>query len=242
MEHQYRSVICLHCGYSFRFPVYCGNRFCDVCSLSRNLRVRDRLRWLLGRIQPARGYRIRFLTLTIPNSEDLVTGIDTLVRSFRRFRQRAVWRRYVLGGIYILEVTGRPGNWHCHLHALIESRYFPVQLISRIWAKVSPGKVVWITNAPLKAATAYLTTYLTKSDSPAAVTEIKGRALSKYRLFSPFGSWHSISKGYHRQKYQCPMCHTAQWSLLSTFGYTIDHNLPVGKVTPRGPPLQRYGT
>ncbi len=61
--HEFREVTCTHCGHTITVPVYCGNRFCPICSVPRLSRVRRRLNWIVDHVDPPRGYGIKFLTL-----------------------------------------------------------------------------------------------------------------------------------------------------------------------------------
>lgn len=218
-SHEYRRYWCQHCGYHFDIPTYCGNRLCPVCSKQKRIRARLRLTGLVRNVKPAKGNDIRFLTLTIPNVPDIEAGMLTIVRAFRRLRQRQVWKNHVLGGVFVLEATGRPNNWHCHIHALIEGTYFPVRTISRVWQAVSPGKVVWITRIPHKAAIGYLTKYLTKPNLPSEVTDEMGRALAGFRMFQPFGSWHGIKVTIPKRPYRCPTCGLTCWTWQNPIFY-----------------------
>lgn len=205
-HHEFRSISCLRCGHRIIVPVYCGNRFCPVCSVPRLSRVRRRLNWIVDHVDPPRGYGIKFLTLTIRNEPDLPGMLIRLVRSFRKLRQRAFWKQYVLGGAFVLEVTGRPGNWHAHIHAVIEARYIPYDQFVKLWLKVSGSRGVWIEKLPKKNVIGYLTKYLSKSSVPSEITDDVSDAISGFRLFQPFGSWYGVNLTFQTKKPGCPKC------------------------------------
>jgi hypothetical protein len=80
------------------------------------------------------------------------------------------------------------------------------ETLLHIWMKVSSGRGVYIKEIPKRQAVGYLAKYLTKpnvsdSDLDAVNEELKGK-----RLFSPFGSWHSISKEFKFPPAKCRDC------------------------------------
>lgn len=205
-HHLYHRIYCTACGKHFDVPVSCGNRFCPVCSFQRKKRVIRKINSILAFISPSVGYSVKFITLTIPNQPDLRLMAYDLIRSFRRLRQRSFWRNRVVGGAYFMQVTGRPGAWHAHLHILAESRYFPVDRLSALWSKVSTGKIVHIKQVPLTAAVNYVTAYiagteLSSSDAVSAGFELRG-----LRLFQPFGTWHDVCRIAPSSGFCCPSC------------------------------------
>lgn len=204
--HQYIDIWCTHCGHKFPVPVYCGFRFCRICSVRRQARVRRRLKWLLNLVKDKRPYCTKHLTLTISNGKDLPVMVKLLIRSFRKMRQRAYWKNHVKGGAFVIEITGNPGNWHAHIHAIIEARYMPWDVLHRLWNLCSGGEGVWISRIPKNKAIAYLTKYLTKSSAPIDTIQEMSAALHGTRLFSPFGRWYAINCTYVAPKPDCPNC------------------------------------
>lgn len=211
VDHDFRVIVCQHCGYELTVPIYCGNRFCNVCSAPRLSRVRKRLNWICASLTPPRGYGFKHLTLTLRNESDLPIMLSHLVRAFRKLRQRAFWKQHVLGGAFVLEVTGRPGNWHAHLHMIIESRYIPYHKLLQLWLKVSGSRGVWIANIPKGKIVGYLTKYLSKSSVPLEITDEVARNLNGLRLFQPFGTWYAISQTYRAEPTGCPVCKHSCW-------------------------------
>lgn len=206
VSHEYRRIYCTGCGHSFDVPLSCHNRFCDVCTGPRRRRVRSRLQSIVSFVQSLPGYKIRFLTLTIPVNADLGSSAATLVRSFRKLRNRKFWRSRVKGGCYVLEVKGVPGLWHIHLHGLIDSRFLDVYRLSKEWNKCSPGKIVYVKNVPLSAIIHYVTKYICKSDLPLAAQLEASRSLKGTRLFQPFGSWEALAVTSDQPLWPCPKC------------------------------------
>lgn len=209
--HDFIRIACDHCGYSISVPVYCGDRFCPVCSVPRLARIRHRLNWLVGHIEPLAGHSFKHLTLTIPSHPDLAVMLHTLNSSFKKLRARAFWKRLVAGGASVVEVTGRPGNWHVHLHVVLYAKYIPYFQLLSLWRKVSPGRGCYIQKMPKSAIISYLTKYLVKPSVPDEVSEMVGVTLARYRLFQPFGSWYNLSATYVRPNKTCPDCGQTSW-------------------------------
>jgi hypothetical protein len=237
-HHLYHRIFCTSCGRSFDVPVSCGNRFCAVCSYQRKKRVIRKVNALLAYVSPPAGYTVKFITLTIPNQAELRPMAYDLIRSFRRLRQRSFWRNRVRGGAYFIQVTGRPGNWHAHLHILSESRYFPVRRLSALWSKVSPGKIVHIKNVPLKQAVAYVTAYVADTELSGSDASSAGRELRGLRLFQPFGNWHDICRIAPSGGFCCPSCGAGDFYVTSDINRAFRGQRPsqIGFYTERPPP------
>ena len=210
-SHQWRTIVCSSCQYTFKVPLYCLNRFCPVCTGSRRRRIRSKLTSLASQVKPSPGYSLKHLTLTIPNSADPFSTCRSLVCSFRRLRQRSFWGSKVRGGAYVIEVTGKPGSWHVHLHSIVESKYLPFPVLLKYWRRVSPGRGVYIKAAPPHAITHYLTKYLTKSDLPVEHQKILAKAMRGLRLFQCFGTWHDLIITQAKVDYCCPSCGDVCW-------------------------------
>lgn len=206
MYHKFIRIICAHCGEIYEIPVYCGDRFCSVCSVGRLLRIRQRLNFLSDNIKPPPGFNIKFLTLTIKNQQDLAAMTRTIVNCFRKLRQTRSWKHHVRGGAFVLEITGNSGDWHVHLHIIIEARYYKWAEILKLWMKISPGRGVWIEDIPKRQITRYLSKYLTKTSTSLVDRVEMNDALRGTRLFSPFGTWYAMNLTYEKPPLQCRKC------------------------------------
>ena len=206
--HFFTSVICMACGTTITVPVYCGNRFCQICSRARRGRVYRRLKFMLDNMQKIRGYSLKMLTFTISNQADLPAMLQVLVKSFRILRSRAWWKNSVEGGAFVLEVTGRPGNWHAHIHTLCSCRYLPWDSLRALWFRISGGRGVYISQCHGTTHAAYLTKYITKTDAPDQVSAEIAANLKGFRLFQPFGSWFKIIKNFPKHHPACKRCKT----------------------------------
>lgn len=222
MEHEFRSIICAHCGHQIDVPIYCGDRFCPICSKPRLARVRRRLTFLASASSCPRGYRFKMFTFTIRNQADLPEMIKALVRSFRKLRHRAFWKNHVAGGAFVIEVTGHPQDWHAHIHCIAISRYTPFETLLSQWMKVSPGRGVWISDIPMSKAVNYVTKYLSKNSHTIDPDNEIGFALRGYRLFQPFGDWYKLNSEFVDDRPGCPECGHHEFYPLDIFYQRIE--------------------
>ncbi|MBA7687699.1 hypothetical protein ES703_96165 [subsurface metagenome] len=209
--HAYRLIYCVCCGFRLDVPIDCGFRFCIPCSKRRAFRVRNRLQWIFDNFRPQPGYMLKMITLSTSNCKQLEPGVTHLISSFRRLRQRNVWRDHVSGGATIIEIKGRPNNWHPHLHILCYSLRLPWRPLRDAWMSVSGGTACYIQNVDTERAKFYVTKYITKADVPAFLLRGLSKVLVKYRLFQRFGDWHSLTIPKKLYDYPCPNCSRSDW-------------------------------
>ena len=209
--HGFRTLYCGKCGHMIAVRIDCGHRFCPLCSRRRARRVRNRLQALLQKNKKVPKAGVKLLTLSKANCKDLPSGIKDLVASFRRLRQRALWKHYVLGGAFVIEIKGRPGNWHPHIHAIIYSYYIPWARLRAAWRQCSGGTAVWISSVSNDRAVGYVTKYITKCDMPPALLDGVSSALRLFRLFTRFGCWHNIVLPALKFDCPCQQCNTTDW-------------------------------
>lgn len=209
--HGWRTLYCSKCGHRITVQVDCGRRFCTVCSRRRSRRIRNRLQLLFTKTEkiPKAGFKL--VTLSKANCEELDAGIKDLIASFRRLRQRSLWKTYVLGGAFVIEIKGRPGNWHPHIHAIVYAYYIPWERLRSAWMRCSGGHAVWINAVSTDKAIGYVTKYITKCDVPAALLDDVGESLRRFRLFTRFGIWHNIVLPKLIFEYPCQSCGRSDW-------------------------------
>lgn len=210
-SHQWRTMVCCHCGHEINVLVACKNRFCPDCSPRRSARIASRLTWLINHIQKKPGFGLKLVTLSTANCSDVQSGIKHLLRSFRKLRNRAFWNNYVTGGAFVIEVTGRPGDWHPHIHAVIYARYIPWRLLHKHWKQSSGGNAVWINSVAPSGAIKYITKYISKTNVPAHLQVELSDALRRFRLFQRFGCWHDMRLPSRVWDYRCESCGRSDW-------------------------------
>lgn len=209
--HQWASIFCITCGHTIRVPIGCKHRFCPLCSPRRARRIRARLKWIFKHVDLEPGVRFVMITLSCPSSQDLDKGILHLVKSFRRLRQRAFWKRYVQGGAYIIEITRSKAGWHPHLHIIATSKFLPWTKLKDQWGRVSSGLACFIQQVDAQKAANYITKYLTKTTMSPDNMDAANDCLKNNRLFTRFGSWHDLTIPKRIYDYPCPICKCTEW-------------------------------
>jgi hypothetical protein len=111
----------------------------------------------------------------------------------------------------VLELKGCPGRWHLHLHALITGSYLPKRDLSRLWAQVSPGKIIRIRAVPPGDAVRYITKYVTKTDLPEAFQLEASTTLKGVRMFNAFGALAPLIRAAKLPPAVCPNCGNECW-------------------------------
>jgi hypothetical protein len=152
-----------------------------------------------------------FLTLTIVNQKDLPVMVTKLQASFKKLRNRAYWKSHVEGGAFVIEITGHPGNWHAHIHAILQTRWLDWTTLKNAWRTCSGSIGVYLKKIPSAAAVGYLSKYVTKCDTPEVVLIQISNALRGVRLFAPIGSWYKTNLKYRRPASPCPNCGATKW-------------------------------
>lgn len=112
--------VCRACGsHHFNGTKVCKSRFCYVCAHKRGLLYLSRYGDLLKEYE-RQGYRIKMITLTMKNMENLQEMMDKFNNDFHRFRSYKLWKNNVLGAVASRETTYnfREDNWHFHIHVL----------------------------------------------------------------------------------------------------------------------------
>jgi hypothetical protein len=209
--HEYTAIYCSACGHKIVVPLYCKDRFCPICSPRRTYAIRRRLQRLLSSVRESRGQSLKMVTLTIPNSPDARESARILIRSYRRLRQRAWYKRRVTGGVHVIEVTGSPGDWHVHLHAIVLSYFLPYEQLLSIWRNVSPGRGVYVQRIPRNSALSYLTKYVSKGSLPDGSTRELSDQLKGLRMFQCTGRFVAWLPPAVKHPYPCPRCGDTHW-------------------------------
>lgn len=191
---------------------HCNDRFCRPCQFRRSLTIRKQLDGQL------RNERHRLMTLTLRHTDDsLGVRVDWLLRSFRRLRQTAAWRRVVTGGIAFVEVTFNAGDeqWHPHLHCVLTGRYIPITQIREAWRRATAGSHVVDVRLvrSAKEVSRYVAKYATKAmkitdDMPDWAVDQTIEGLRGRRTLITFGQMHGVKTRPQKERgeWEC-ICH-----------------------------------
>lgn len=215
-DHEYLTIVCTHCGKTIHIAKPCGDRFCSVCNGRRTRIARMKITGVVNNHAKVRGCVYRHVTLSTVNCPNLKEGVDDLIAAFRRLRQRAYWSQKVMGGVFTIEVTGSPGNWHPHLHILVYTRGLSWNRLSRDWNACSGGLSCYIQAFSPYTAILYMTKYITKASVPAVLVKEVSAALKGKRLYQFFGSWHGEALKIKTPLYFCSVCGKSSFELVST--------------------------
>jgi hypothetical protein len=212
-HHDYREIYCTRCGEDKSVPIYCKMRFCPVCSKGRRMKVIERLRWMINHTPHGKIRTLKMVTLTQENSRDPVAGAHKIISAFKRLRQTKLWKVASCNGAYVIEVTGEPGRWHVHIHAIMISAYIKQERLSAEWKMLTGCPVVHIECVEPDRGVYYVTKYISKGDFDPKYIDQVAAALKSVRLFNAFGSWHNMKAPKIKLVCDCPVCHGSRWAL-----------------------------
>lgn len=113
------TLHCTQCGTTKEIENGCKNKWCPVCQ--RRIAAKRSAKYALavGLMEwPL------FITLTMPHSdEDYLPQLRKLKRGFGKLRRRRCWTAHTRGGVAGLEVNSRSGEFHPHLHSVIDCKW-----------------------------------------------------------------------------------------------------------------------
>lgn len=183
----------------------CKLRICPVCR--RRIQAKAAAR-VLDFMQQHPADKWQFQTFTLKHSsQPLPLQLERLVKSFRRLRQRKLWRDHVFTGYAVIEVQYHPAGswsptgrqrtsdeWHPHLHVVARTDFIPWGPLRKAWLSVT-GDSDNIDCEPCESSTHaahYVAKYLGKppelalTDNPKRAAEYY-RSINARRMLMPFG-------------------------------------------------------
>ncbi len=192
-------------GRLFLQPETCKLRICPVCRRRTQAKASARV---LDFMNQHPDQKWQFQTYTLRHStEPLPAQLDRLVKSFRKLRQRKLWRNHVITGYAVTEVTFHPAGtysptgrlrtydeWHPHLHVVARTDFIPWGPLREAWLQVT-GDSDGIDCEKCESSTHaahYVSKYLGKPpdealhNNPRRATEYYW-SLQSRRLLMPFG-------------------------------------------------------
>lgn len=179
---------------------FCHDRFCQPCARARGSQLQAGIR-----NHVPRNAGLRFVTLTLRHSSLPLTDVlDRLRTSFTLLRNRRFWKDRVVGGVAVLEVKlSKAGQWHPHLHILVQGSYIPQDELSKTWLAITGDSHVVdvrrVASAEDEAAelARYVTKYITKPAGLDVFTDDQKLdeyllAMKGQRVLNFLGSWRGI--------------------------------------------------
>lgn len=145
----------------------CKQRFCPRCSRIFSRRCKDRIEQWTTTLDLTHTKRLKMLTLTMRHSTaPLQKQLQNLRQSFRRLRQRSLFKRSLSSGIGVIQVTYNADSdtWHPHLHVLVHGDYIAVGKLSQAWKHASHGSTIVDIRAVRDASKVidYVTRYISR--------------------------------------------------------------------------------
>ena len=126
-------------------------------------------------------------------------AVQTFKECWNKLRRRAFARDWK-GGFYSLEVTNEGSGWHLHLHALIDCRFIPADVLAQQWASIigQDFAIVKVKDCRREDYIREVTKYAVKGSELAAWTPQQiadfVTAFDGVRTFGVFGSLYGKQK------------------------------------------------
>lgn len=144
----------------------CKARLCPTCGAKRAQRLRSTLLPIVRELDSA-----RMLTLTLRSTDDpLEDQVKRLTKAFGQLRRRKHARKYLTGGLYVIEITynAAADRWHPHLHVIADGRYWPQAELAALWNEITGDSRIADIRAchDRRSAVNYVTSYVSKSQTP----------------------------------------------------------------------------
>jgi len=118
----------------------CKLRWCPVCAEARYMHIRSLVReWLLSVRNP------KFLTLTMRHTNTpLSSQINALYKHFRNFRLQKLISKKIRGGVWFFQLKRgkKSGEWHPHLHCVIDADYIDKVKLSLDWQNTTGNSFI----------------------------------------------------------------------------------------------------
>ena len=132
------------CGHSMVLNQHCKLRVCQDCSYHKRADWRGKYLPYLKKIDPA---RLRFLTLTLKNRDNLRDGKDELVQHFRTLRLKKLPDHFKGGLVGYEAHEGADGLYNIHCHVLYHGDFIDQAELSDVWKRITKdSEVVWISS------------------------------------------------------------------------------------------------
>lgn len=113
----------------------CRLRWCPLCARARSSFIVQGVTDYLKNIDGA-----KFLTLTLKHSNaPLEHQVKSLYKFFVNFRRRPQIKKNIRGGIWFFQIhrSESSGQWHPHIHCLIDANFISKLTLSKIWQQVT---------------------------------------------------------------------------------------------------------
>lgn len=174
-------------------PIRCRKRACPICESLKMKKWYHRMTGFTALFSAP-----KHITLTVKSTDEALDAqLQRLTRSFRRLRQRKLWKERCPWGVWTIEVTrnAETGLWHPHIHVIVNTAFIPVAQLRSAWKKITGDSHQVHIRAVDSNIAGYLCRYIAKTSSiySAPVDPFQTNAMIKgKRLVQPFGRWPKI--------------------------------------------------
>lgn len=123
----------------------CKVRFCPRCARLHARRTKARLSTWAENVATDHANRLRLITLTVQSTNaELKHQLEHLYASYRKLRQRSLWKKATTSAIAVLQVTfnKETQQWHPHLHVMQHGRFIDYRKLSEAWRRVTHGSSI----------------------------------------------------------------------------------------------------
>lgn len=118
----------------------CRMRWCPLCVRTKvGVIVKNLTPWIQKRCGP------KFLTLTLKHSRtSLDEQVTRLYACFQQLRRRKYWKENVRSGVWFFQVkvSKESGDWHPHLHCVLDAEYMPHKVLKTMWLDVTGDSTI----------------------------------------------------------------------------------------------------
>jgi len=113
----------------------CKLRWCPLCARTKkSIIAANTTDWLKEKKKP------KFITLTLAHTDTpLSDQIDRLYNSFRKLREKPIWKKKIRGGIWFFQIKKAEDgiHWHPHLHIVSHGDFIDKFELSAIWKGIT---------------------------------------------------------------------------------------------------------
>jgi len=143
------KCFCNECHNVWEVDVTCDIRVCERCAEKRQAQVFSKYQNAV--LEKMNMRAVRYMTLTLENTDDLEDGISKIRDSFQKLRRRqyrpegSSSHRYddrMFGGIYAIEANMGQEGWNVHMHVLYEGFYIDQAELSDTWEDITGASIV----------------------------------------------------------------------------------------------------
>ena len=198
------EAICGNCGYTFSYPIPCGDRTCPVCNNRRKRDIINRMGPIVDAMKDP-----HFLTLTLKSRRLSIENIRKLRKYFTKLRHRDIWTG-VFGGFYNIELGTLRENGLCnmHIHILYDGMDIYQPYLAYVWSRITGDSFIVDIRSCYNAQGAmhYIAKHFCKIGKfiGDASRDLINRVLKRTRLVQNFGKMAPIPP---KSPSVCPECH-----------------------------------